>query len=355
MFSKLVVSSDKFLDLPATTKVLYFYLNLEADDDGFVGNTKAIMRFTASTDDDFKMLLAKQFVIPFENGVTVIRDWKVNNLLRKDRSKPTIYKEQKKKLMLRPDNSYVLIGEPGSENARKVISEVSEDENNSDSSNDSGDDHPEFLGRGQPNDNHLTDKRQPFDDQVTTNGQPDVNQPSAKWQPSDNQHGVNKNENADTPAFVGMTTKWQPNDNHLPTKCPHRVGEDRVVEDKLGTTSSTSSSLLLTAKKFENVVQKIQESMDYKLDDDDRGYMQLVWLDTLEASPEMLDCALTESKLAHKLGLKYMTAILKRFVHDGITTRADYERELVNHAKQAYESQHTVDGPDIPLFHIADE
>ena len=49
MFSKDVLMTDDFLDLPPTTKVLYFFLNLEADDDGFVANPRTVMRFIGST------------------------------------------------------------------------------------------------------------------------------------------------------------------------------------------------------------------------------------------------------------------------------------------------------------------
>ena len=36
MFSKDVVCSDRFLDMPASAQALYFQYGLEADDDGFV-------------------------------------------------------------------------------------------------------------------------------------------------------------------------------------------------------------------------------------------------------------------------------------------------------------------------------
>ena len=44
--------TDEFLELPPTTQTLYFFLNLEADDDGFVGNPKTIMRLTGTKNDD---------------------------------------------------------------------------------------------------------------------------------------------------------------------------------------------------------------------------------------------------------------------------------------------------------------
>lgn len=75
MFSKDVLMTDDFLDLPPTTKVLYFFLNLEADDDGFVANPRTVMRFIGSTKDDMKLLVEGNYVLLFDTGVVVITDW----------------------------------------------------------------------------------------------------------------------------------------------------------------------------------------------------------------------------------------------------------------------------------------
>ena len=52
MFAKSVIGSDNFLDMPATTQLLYFHLGMRADDDGFVGNPRSIMRMTGAGEDD---------------------------------------------------------------------------------------------------------------------------------------------------------------------------------------------------------------------------------------------------------------------------------------------------------------
>ena len=44
MFSKDVVCSDRFLDMPASAQALYFQYGLEADDDGFVSAPKGQRR-----------------------------------------------------------------------------------------------------------------------------------------------------------------------------------------------------------------------------------------------------------------------------------------------------------------------
>lgn len=94
MFDKSITNSDDFLDLPDSSQVLYFHLSMNADDDGFVNNWKSIIRMTGTKEDDMKILVAKQFVIPFDSGVIVIRHWRINNYLRNDRYKETKHKEE---------------------------------------------------------------------------------------------------------------------------------------------------------------------------------------------------------------------------------------------------------------------
>lgn len=89
MFDKTIVDSDDFLEMPLTTQALYFHLNMRADDDGFVDNWKSIMRIIGAKEDDLKVLATKQYIIPFDTGVIVIRHWKINNYLQKDRKKST--------------------------------------------------------------------------------------------------------------------------------------------------------------------------------------------------------------------------------------------------------------------------
>ena len=98
MFSKAIVRTDAFLEMPLSSQCLYFHLGIEADDDGFV-TPKMIMRTLGSNEDDLKVLIAKKFVMPFESGVIVIRHWKENNLIRIDRYKPTQYQEELKEAL----------------------------------------------------------------------------------------------------------------------------------------------------------------------------------------------------------------------------------------------------------------
>jgi hypothetical protein len=108
MFAKKITESDAFLDMPSSTQMLYFHLSMNADDDGFVNNPKKIQRMCGASDDDFKLLLAKSFVLLFESGVIVIKHWKMHNYIQADRYRPTDYVEEKSMLGLKKNKAYTL-------------------------------------------------------------------------------------------------------------------------------------------------------------------------------------------------------------------------------------------------------
>ena len=106
MFAKSIVLSDAFLDMPLSARCLYFTLGMFADDDGFVGSPKGIMRQCGASQDDMNILLAKRFLLAFDSGVVVIKHWRINNYLRNDRYQSTTYLEEKDTLTLDEKNAY---------------------------------------------------------------------------------------------------------------------------------------------------------------------------------------------------------------------------------------------------------
>lgn len=111
MFSKTIIDSDAFLDMPLSSQALYFHLSMRADDDGFVNNPKKIQRLTGCGDDDLKLLMAKKFLIPFESGIVVIKHWRIHNYIRSDRYKETNYIEEKSMLGIEKNKAYSLLVE----------------------------------------------------------------------------------------------------------------------------------------------------------------------------------------------------------------------------------------------------
>ena len=112
MFAKTIIDSDAFLDMPHSTQLLYFHLSMRADDEGFINNPKKIQRMVGCGDDDLKLLIAKNFIIPFESGVVVIKHWKIHNYIQKDRYKATVYQEEKAMLQVKGNNAYTLADTP---------------------------------------------------------------------------------------------------------------------------------------------------------------------------------------------------------------------------------------------------
>jgi len=92
MFAKSEVGSARFLRMPASTRLLYYDLGMQADDDGIV-EAFAVMRTTAATEDDLRVLASKGFVkVLNEDLVTYITDWSRNNYIQSDRYHPSTYK-----------------------------------------------------------------------------------------------------------------------------------------------------------------------------------------------------------------------------------------------------------------------
>ena len=103
MIAKDKINTDDFMDMPMAARLLYYDLNMRADDDGFLGNAKAIARMIGANSDDLKVLADKNFIISFDDhglnsGVVVISHWKQHNYIKKDRYNPTIHQNEKKLL-----------------------------------------------------------------------------------------------------------------------------------------------------------------------------------------------------------------------------------------------------------------
>lgn len=109
MFSLKIIDTDLFLDMPMSARLLYYDLSMRADDDGFVASPKKIQRMIGCSDDDFKILISKQFIIPFENGICVIKHWRIHNYIQKDRYTKTLYQDEKQQL-IETDGSYEFKG-----------------------------------------------------------------------------------------------------------------------------------------------------------------------------------------------------------------------------------------------------
>lgn len=107
MFNKKLIDSDAFLDLPLSAQALYFHLSMRADDDGFIDNANRIQRMIGSNKDDLNILIAKSFVLVFDDpGVIVVKHWRMHNYIQKDRYHETDYKQEKRMLTVDENGAY---------------------------------------------------------------------------------------------------------------------------------------------------------------------------------------------------------------------------------------------------------
>ena len=90
MFNKSITNSSKFLKMPMSSRLLYYDLGMNADDDGFVEHFM-VLRMTGASQQDLGVLELNGLVKVFDDNVLWIKDWKDNNYIQKDRYQPSKY------------------------------------------------------------------------------------------------------------------------------------------------------------------------------------------------------------------------------------------------------------------------
>lgn len=150
MYAKKIIHSDKFMNLSDKAKLLFYELNIEADDDGFISNSTIPRMISRASEDDLKELIAAGFFYEFPSGVLVELCWLVGNKIRNDRRRKTDYQSEFKQLFV-DDNLLYKLRKP--DNKPKSIS-------NNKYNNDIG----------IPDDNQMTTNGIPDDNQTDTNG-----------------------------------------------------------------------------------------------------------------------------------------------------------------------------------------
>lgn len=113
MLSKTLLMSDRFSSLTAREQMLYVYMSLEADDDGFLGNAKIFMRIVGCTRKNLDKLEELGYIIRFPSGIVVITHWRMNNAIRSDRYTPTVYVREKAMLTCSRSGVYSLAEDGG--------------------------------------------------------------------------------------------------------------------------------------------------------------------------------------------------------------------------------------------------
>ena len=106
MFTKKVTDDDNFMALSSSAQALYLHLSMSADDDGFCNQVSISMFKAHASIQDLQALLEKRYIYQFENGVIVIKHWRMANALRKDRYTPTAFQEELAHLDVKGNGAY---------------------------------------------------------------------------------------------------------------------------------------------------------------------------------------------------------------------------------------------------------
>ena len=106
MFTKKVTDDENFINLSSSAQALYLHLSMSADDDGFTSQISVSMFKAHASVQDMEALLEKRYIYQFDNGVIVIKHWRMANALRKDRYSPTAFQEELAKLDIKDNGAY---------------------------------------------------------------------------------------------------------------------------------------------------------------------------------------------------------------------------------------------------------
>ena len=246
MFSRDIVESDAFMSLSDGAKVLYFYLCMNADDDGFCNCPRKIMTSCGAKDDDMKLLIAKKFILWFDGaGISVIKHWRIHNYIRKDRYCETKYRELMRALYVDDSNIYSL------RDAEKGAGSIPDGNRAVD----------KRLTDGIPSDNRPVDGR--YTDRLTS-GIPTVDQASTERLPS------------------GIPTGSKTVDNRLPSgtqavtvdgSIDGCIGKVSIVQGRVGESSinidnknNNPSFLPIAEKNFSEKGENVENPVESEID-----------------------------------------------------------------------------------------
>lgn len=106
MFSKDIVRSDAFLDLPISSQALYFQLGMDTDDRGYISNAKSLVRMLGANQGDLEPLINKGFILVRGDSLLLQKHFRINNYIQRDRFKETTYINDLKQLFIEENGAY---------------------------------------------------------------------------------------------------------------------------------------------------------------------------------------------------------------------------------------------------------
>ena len=111
MLNVSIIESDRFYLLTPSAQALYIHLIMNADDDGFVGMWKSLLRCLSVRHVHLTSLVSAGYVIIFDDDVLLISDWLSHNKIRLDRYSEGRYKDRLDTLVMQPNGRYIKASE----------------------------------------------------------------------------------------------------------------------------------------------------------------------------------------------------------------------------------------------------
>ncbi|MBO4770686.1 MAG: hypothetical protein J5563_07905 [Clostridia bacterium] len=121
MFASVVTEDDMFMALSVQAQTLYFHLGMNADDFGLL-RPKKVLYMLRMRESVLKELQKGGYVIPLDDGVVAVTHWNVNNKMRSDKKKKSVFSKQLESLSLADGDTYVaaVSADPGDETVENV-------------------------------------------------------------------------------------------------------------------------------------------------------------------------------------------------------------------------------------------
>ena len=127
MISRGIIESDRFAEVDKSAQLLYFYLLISADDEGFVANPRRILKLLDIEFEEMKKLARSRLLVLFDTGICAITDWNIHNWIRDNRKKKTIFTSERNALEAKENDSYRLKPDIKLESGIVIITHDSKD------------------------------------------------------------------------------------------------------------------------------------------------------------------------------------------------------------------------------------
>ena len=107
-----VIESDAFYQLPVRSQVIYIHMCLLADDEGFCTQTDRLRQLLRAKQSEVDILIERGYLYRFHASLYLITHWRIHNVVRRDKGSPSAFLEERNRVFILPDKSYLVADKP---------------------------------------------------------------------------------------------------------------------------------------------------------------------------------------------------------------------------------------------------